>query len=159
MGVYGNELGAYAALRAATDDPRIHALVLDSVPASPDELLGTAVKKEIGIVDNPAVQYLTRLVARAYLLRSYDSMPSCQLAAMLHGRRIFLLSGTDAGYLRESTAALARCFPPAELETNTDLPLTAFNLPFSTGEQEERYDRQLIEFFDKTLRKPAQAKP
>jgi pimeloyl-ACP methyl ester carboxylesterase len=158
MGVYGIELGAYAALRAATYDTRVRALVLDSVPASPDELLRAGVKKEIGI-DNPAVQYLARLVARAYLLRSYDSTPSCQLAAALHGRRTFLLSGADAGYLRESTAALARCFPPAEVETNIDLPLTALNLPFSTGEQEERYDRQLIEFFDKTLRKPAEVRP
>jgi hypothetical protein len=33
-----------------------------------------------------------------------------------------------------------------------DLTLTGANLPNSTGQQEEAYDRPVIEFFDKALR-------
>jgi len=71
----------------------------------------------------------------------------------------FLLSGADAGYLRESTVALTRCFNQRISRPLTDLPLTGLNLPFMNGEQEESYDRQVIEFFDKSLRAPAEARP
>lgn len=158
LGVYGVELGAYAGMRAAVHDTRVRVLALDSVPRGPDELVGVEVKKSIG-VDNRVLRFLTQIGTRVYLLRSYDTIQSCELAAALRGRRVFLLSGADAGYLRESTAALARCFQPADLEAATDLPLTGLNLPFTNGEQEEGYDRQIIEFFDKSLRAPAATQP
>src|SRR5215207_8294203 len=41
FGVYGVELGAYAALKAATREAQILALVLDSVSSSPDELFNS----------------------------------------------------------------------------------------------------------------------
>jgi hypothetical protein len=72
---------------------------------------------------------------------------------------VLLVSGPDAGYLRESTAALAPCFQRADLEVATDLPLTGLNLPFTNGEQEDGYDRQIIEFFNKSLRTPVAAQP
>ena len=158
LGVYGVELGAYAGMRAAMHDTRIRVLALDSVPSGPDELVRAAVAGESGI-DNRAMQFLTRMGTRLYLPRSYDNLQSCEIAAALRGRRVFLLSGADAGYLRDSTAALARCFQPADVESTTDLPLTGLNLPFTNGEQEEGYDRQIIEFFNKQLRTPVAAQP
>ena len=158
LGLYGVELGAYAGMRAAMRDTRVRVLALDSVPRGPDELVGAAVKEQWGI-DNRAMQYLTRMATRLYFPSSYDNMPSCEIAASLRGRRVFLLSGADAGYLRESTAALARCFQPADVESATNLPLTGLNLPFTSGEQEEGYDRQVIEFFSKQLRTPDAAQP
>jgi len=48
---------------------------------------------------------------------------------------------------------VAKCFPnPTAVDLKSDLPLTGFNLPSSTGEQEEAYDRPVIDFFDKGLR-------
>ena len=68
-------------------------------------------------------------------------------------QHLLLLSGEDAGYLRESTVALEKCFQnTADLEVKTDLPLTGLNLPSATGEQGEGYDRRVIDFFDKNLR-------
>ena len=158
LGVYGVEMGAYAGMRAAVHDTRVRVLALDSVPRGPDELLGAVVKERIGI-DWRAVRFLSQMGTRVYMPRSYDSVQSCELAAALRGRRVFLLSGADAGYLRESTVALGRCFQPADLEAATDLPSTGLNLASTNGEQEENYDRQIIEFFDKSLRAPAEVRP
>jgi pimeloyl-ACP methyl ester carboxylesterase len=152
VGLYGVELGAYAAVKAALHDTRVRVLVLDSVPGAPDDLLHAAVRVGFGI-DNRPIQYLTRLATRIYFLGRYDNTTACQLAAALPSQRVLLLSGDDAGYLNNSTRALARCFPnQANVEVKTGLPLTGFQQPSATGEQGEGYDRRVIDFFDKNLR-------
>jgi len=157
LGVYGVELGAYAALKTAPQDLRIRVLVLDSVPADPDALVNAAVRDETGL-DNRIIQSLSHLAMRAYFAGKYDNTGSCAFASSLSTQKIMLLSGGDAGYLRNSTGALAKCFPnSANVEVKTDLPLTGFNLPSATGEQGEGYDRLVIEFFDRSLRPPAEA--
>jgi pimeloyl-ACP methyl ester carboxylesterase len=152
IGLYGVELGAYAALKATLQDARVRVLALDSVPGVPDDLLRAAVKADLG-VDNRFIQFLTRGATRVYFLGGYDDTPACELAASLPNQRVLLLSGDDAGLLRDSTAAVARCFSnPAHIEVKTDLPLTGFRQPSATGEQGEGYDRRVIDFFDKNLR-------
>ncbi len=151
IGIYGVELGALAALRAATQDTSIKVLALDSVPRNPDELVTEAVRGDIG-VSVGAILGPARLATRFYLLGKYDNKSSCELAAALGTRRVLLLAGADDGYLHESTKSLRPCFPnPANLETKTDLPLTGFTLPSATGEQGEGYDRPVIDFFVKNL--------
>jgi hypothetical protein len=145
-------------MRAAVHDARVRVLALDSIPRGPNDIVRSAIKEEWGI-DNTALLLLTQAALRLYLPRSYDDMQSCEIAASLGGRRVFLLSGADAGYLRASTAALARCFPGPGVESATDLPLTGLNLPFTSGEQEEGYDRQIIEYFNKILREPTDHQP
>jgi pimeloyl-ACP methyl ester carboxylesterase len=152
VGIYGVELGALAALRAATQDPSVKVLVLDSVPRNPDELVNAAVRGDVG-VNVGAILGPARLATRLYLLGKYDNKSSCELAAALGTRRVLLLAGADDGYLRDSTKSLQPCFPnPANFETRTDLPLTGFTLPSATGEQGEGYDRPVIDFFVKNLR-------
>jgi pimeloyl-ACP methyl ester carboxylesterase len=152
LGAYGVELGAYAALKATRQDPRVRALVLDSVPADPDQLANTAVTQNTG-VENRAVQYFARLALRVYFLGRYDNTGACSIAAALPKQHVLLVSGGDAGSLRASTVALAKCFPnPANIETKLDLPMTGINLPSATGEQGEGYDRRVIEFLDTNLR-------
>jgi uncharacterized protein len=46
FGLWGYNLGAYAALREAEGDKRVHALVLDSVYDSPEEMVKIGVEKE-----------------------------------------------------------------------------------------------------------------
>jgi pimeloyl-ACP methyl ester carboxylesterase len=151
VGVYGVELGAYAALRAASNDPSIQVLVLDSVPRSQNELVDAAVRGDVR-VNTSALLLLARLATRIYFLREYENKGSCELAGALGMRRVLLLAGKDDGYLRESTKSLTPCFPnPANLETKTDLPLSGLTLPSATGEQGEGYDRPVIDFFVKNL--------
>ncbi|HEY9405714.1 MAG TPA: hypothetical protein VIQ24_23895 [Pyrinomonadaceae bacterium] len=162
FGFYGVELGAYAALAASARQPgqmQVSALVLDSVPASPDELLGNATRDRVGF-DNGLLNLLVRGAARIYFLGGYENDSSCHLAAQLPGRRVLLLSGQDAGALRDSTQRLAQCFsstPPVGLQV--DLPVTGFTASSATGEQGETYDRLVIEFFSHAFDEDAQPRP
>lgn len=151
VGVYGVELGAYAALRAAVNDSSISVLALDSVPRNQNEMVESAVRNEFGVNTN-ALVLPARFATRLYFFRQYDNKSSCNMADALGDRRVLLLAGEDDGYLRESTKSLTPCFPnPANLETRTDLPLSGFTLPSATGEQGEGYDRPVIDFFVKNL--------
>lgn len=152
FGVYGVELGAYSALKAAGAEPQVKVLVLDSVSRSPSELLNTAVSNCVG-VDNSFVQYFSRTAMKLYLLGTFDDTNACDFARAIRDQRVLLLSGADAGNLRDATGSLQSCFPvPTNVETRTDLPLSGFSLPSATGEQGEAYDRVVIDFFDRNLR-------
>ncbi len=151
IGIYGVELGAYTAMRAASQSASLQVLVLDSVPRSADEMVNAAVSADLGINREPLLA-LARAATRAYFLGKYSNKSSCELAAALKTQHVLLLAGADDGYLRESTISLQRCFPtPANLEAKTDLPLTGFALASATGEQGEGYDRPVIDFFAKHL--------
>jgi pimeloyl-ACP methyl ester carboxylesterase len=152
FGIYGVELGAYSALKAANSDPQIKVLVLDSITRSANDLLNTAVSGCVG-VDNSLLQYFSRVGMKLYLLGAYDGADACDFAKAVRDPRVLLLSGAEAGRLRDATASLQSCFPvPANVETRTDLPLSGFSLPSATGEQGETYDRVVIEFFARDLR-------
>ena len=152
FGVYGVELGAYTALKASRTNNQIRVLVLDSIPRSPNELLNAAVVECSG-VDNKLLNSLVTPATRLYMLGAFDQTPSCDIARSLNDPRVFLLSGSDAGYLVSSTASLQSCFPnQSNILARTDLPLSGLNLPSATGEQGEAYDRVVIDFFDSYLR-------
>jgi hypothetical protein len=122
------------------------------VPRDADELVNATIKSDVG-VSNKVLLSLARLATRAYFLGRYENLSACEMAGTLRLQRVLLLSGSDAGYLRDSTVALERCFQnSANVEAKTDLPLTGFNLPSATGEQGESYDRPVIDFFDRNLR-------
>ena len=152
FGIYGVELGAYSALKAARGNDQIKVLVLDSVVRTPNDLLNTAIVNCIGL-ENSVAQYFSRTAMRLYLFGAYDNTDGCDAARAIQGQRILLLSGPDAGNLREATTSLQSCFPvPTNVETRADLPLSGYSLPSATGEQGEAYDRVVIEYFDSNLR-------
>lgn len=153
VGIYGVEMGAYAALAAATQDPAVRALVLDSIISEPDELLRLAVRRRTSL-NSSIVNSLAGLGTRLYFFGSYDNTPACTLAARLNaGTRVMLLSGADAGALRDQTAQLAGCLPAqARVELNTEIPVTGLSVISATGVESEAYDRRVIDFFDRMLR-------
>ena len=150
VGVYGIELGAYAALDAARRYPEIRALALDSVPNSPYDLIDAAMSKRLGM-SNGLLQRLGGLGMRVYGSGKFQTTPSCDEARQLREVRTLLLAGTESDSWRQSTTNVAKCFN-SSVEVRRDLPLTGANLPSATGEQEEGYDRPVIEFFDQALR-------
>lgn len=155
VGLYGVELGGFAALQAAARDQTISALALDSVPFESNDLLRAATRECVSEkLDNRAIQWFARQSVRLYFLGSYENKPSCAAASQLSGRRVLLLTGEGARGLRDSTVALAGCFPDqSNVELKSDLPLMGYNLQsVGTGEQSEAYDRRVIDFFDKALR-------
>lgn len=153
IGLFGVELGAYAALAAAPTHAEIRALVLDSVPHTPDDLVGATSVARIGM-DNGLLRRLARTGIRLYFMGKYKNTDACQLAKGLRDKRVLLLSGPDAGYLRAPTLALELCFSDqVTVESRTDLMLTAMNLSSATPEQGEGYDQRVIKFFNENLRK------
>jgi pimeloyl-ACP methyl ester carboxylesterase len=155
-GIYGVELGAYTALRAAERDESVRVLVLDSIPATPNDMLRMAVKEKTGL-NNNLLQWFVRGGTHFYFFGNFDNRPACESAAHLANRRTLLLAGDDASSLRDSTIALAGCFPQgSNVELKSDLPRTGFNIPSATGEQSEAYDRRVIDFLDKALRAEGQ---
>jgi uncharacterized protein len=152
VGLYGVELGAYAALRAGVKDETVSALALDSVPDTPNDILNSVVRERTGL-NNGLLKWLARTGTRVYFFGGYDNTRACAAAASLSNRRVLLLAGNGPEELKASTVALARCFPQtANVEINSELPLTGYNLPSATGEQGEVYDRRVIDFFDRALR-------
>jgi len=150
IGLYGIELGAYAALDAAKRSPEVRALALDSIPGSPDDLVRAALKSRTGM-NNGVLQFLARTALSVYAMGKFVSTPSCDIARAIKGPRVLILAGAEGDPWRRTTLDTAPCFsPPPEIKR--DLPLTGANLPTSTGQQEEAYDRPLIEFLDKALR-------
>lgn len=151
VGVYGVELGAYAAILAARQDSRIQVMVLDSVPWDPDQIVRSAVHDYLG-VDYRAVSWLARTGTRVYFMGKYKNVNTCEVAGVLRTQRILLLAGAGESSFRDSTIALQNCLPDkANIEVKADLPLTGLTLPSATGEQGEAYDRPVIDFFSKNL--------
>jgi len=150
IGLYGIELGSYAALDAARLNSEVRALALDSVPTSPDDLVRSATDTWSGMKSS-AFHRLASAGVRVYGLGKYQSTPSCDLAHSLQNVRVMVLCGGETDAWRSSCLAVAACFT-SSVEMKRDLILTGANLPNSTGEQEETYDRPVIEFFDKALR-------
>ncbi|HEX8845223.1 MAG TPA: alpha/beta fold hydrolase [Pyrinomonadaceae bacterium] len=149
IGIYGVELGAYTALRGGTRNPNVRALVLDSVPAEPSDILNAAVKERTGL-SSGFLKWLARGGTRIYFFGGYDNTPSCEAAKNIGDRRVMLLAGNGPPELRASTQTLAQCFP-AGVEFLNDLPLTGYNLPSAAGEQGDVYDQRVIYFFKETL--------
>ena len=151
VGIYGVDLGAYAALDAARRYAEVRALVLDSPPASPDDLVLAATNQHAAL-GNSLLQRLARWGVKAYALGKYQNTLSCDLARSLRDERVLLLAGETANSWRASTLALSACFINGSVELKKDLPLTGSSIMPATGQQEEAYDRPVIEFFNKALR-------
>ncbi|MDX6385588.1 MAG: uncharacterized protein QOK48_3161 [Blastocatellia bacterium] len=150
VGVYGVELGAYAALNAVQSYPGIRALALDSAPASADDMVRAAASAHAGM-NISVLQKLASWGLKIYSFGKYKSTTSCDLARSVRDAKVLLLSGREGDAWRASTLDLARCFN-VPVEVKKDLLVTGASLTSATGEQEESYDRPVIEFFDKALR-------
>jgi pimeloyl-ACP methyl ester carboxylesterase len=152
VGLYGVELGAYTGLEAATRSKEIKALVLDSVPSAPNDIVNNAVRERTGM-DNGFVQWLARTGMNIYFMGKYANAPSCAAASSLSDRQVLLLASKDTPQLQSSTVAVSRCFPQgATVEVQSELPVSGYNLRLATGEQSEVYDRRVIDFLDRALR-------
>ena len=151
IGIYGVELGAYAALDAAKRYPEVRALALDSAPASPDDLVRSATRHRTAM-SIPLLGKLGCWGMRAYAYGKYQSTPSCELGRALRNVKVQLLTGPANDPWRASTLELANCFSGGAVEVKKDLQLTGINLNAATGEQEEAYDRPVIEFFKNALK-------
>ena len=100
------ELGAYAALDGAKRYAEVRALALDSVPASPDQMMQAATDRQIGM-NNPVFHWLARWGMKVYGAGKYQNISACELAGATRNEKVLLLTGTTNDPWRNPTLALS----------------------------------------------------
>ncbi len=151
IGIYGTEIGGYAALLSATKEQIVTAIVADSVPPTPDALLRSTVKKKSGFVPDLSAS-LASFGSMFYFSSCYQNKDINNEVRSLTNRNILLLAGKDAPEWSDSTANLQKSLgKQADLQVKTDLSISGYNIVSTTSEQSDNYDRLIIEFFKKSL--------
>lgn len=142
FGVWGANMGGYAALSAATGEPRIRALVLDSVYANPLQLLQYQIDRSgMGVL--PMVTTFAGLGYRI-LNFSYHSQPllSQRVAALDQVPKLFI-QARDQGQLAEITMQIFLASPEPRQQIIAQKAYAA-----SLGEEEKRqYENAVVSFF------------
>jgi pimeloyl-ACP methyl ester carboxylesterase len=156
MGIYGLEMGSYAAIAAAASDPSVKALALDSVPQSADSMLASTVGARFPF-GSAVTSKFAQLGTRPYFFEGcFRRDLSCDMAKTLSDRKVLLLGGLDAPDFQESTAKLSKCFPSnSSVESKTDLSPSGFSIMNASLELSESYDQRVIDFFRQSLGQPA----
>lgn len=156
IGVYGLEMGAFAALSAAVKDVNIKALVLDSVPQDGDSLVAAAVGKRF-----PFASEVTSKIAAYgttpyfYQNDCFKKESACDMARNIFNRKVMLLAGLDAPDLQESTLKLSKCFAPGSLtDVKTDLSPSGYTIINASNDLAAAYDQRVIDFFRQNLGPP-----
>jgi len=152
LGIFGVEMGAMVALKAAAADKSIKAVALDSVPFDSDAVLNETVQHRY-----PFASFATTRLAKLgtyfyYFDGCYRREPACDIARQITDRNVMLLAGIDAHDYQESTSKLGKCLiANNKLETKTDLSPSGFSIQNASIEQAESYDQRLIDFFRNSL--------
>lgn len=156
IGIYGLEMGAFAALSAAVKDVNIKALVLDSVPQDGDSLVAAAVEKRFPFasgVTSKIAEYGT--TPYFYNKDCFKKESACEMAKLVMNRKVMLLAGLDAPELQESTLKLNKCFPPGTVtDAKTDLSPSGFTIINASNDLAAAYDQRVIDFFRQSLGPP-----
>ncbi len=148
IGVYGVEMGSVAALSAASKDPNVMALALDSVPRDSDAVLASAVGRRFPFASSVTSRFASLGTNFYFYDGSYKGDPLCDSAKLVANRKVMLLAGTDAPDFQDSTAKLSKCFPGSTMpETKTDLSPSGYSIMNASLEQSEAYDQRVIDFF------------
>jgi len=146
FGVWGADIGGYAALVAAAKDARIKAVAVDSAYDQPRVFLDLQVQ-QTGVSSVPLVSWLTRL---GYMLLNWSTRNepplSARVAAMSQTAKFFI-QGRDQPVLADQTLQLFLKSP--EPRQQTVLQHTRY--PSLSIDEKQDYDNQVLDFFLKYL--------
>jgi pimeloyl-ACP methyl ester carboxylesterase len=141
VGLYGNSLGAYAALAAGERDPAVVALAVDNVYSRPTQLFDVELDQLLG-----GAGWLFRLLSRAefHLLTIGTALPDIQTGLSgLAGKQKLLLASDDAPMLEGATRQLYQDAPPPK--RLVILPHTQTDVV--SGPERKEYEDQILNFF------------
>jgi pimeloyl-ACP methyl ester carboxylesterase len=142
FGLWGTNMGAYAALGAAEGDPRIRALVVESLYDEPPELLSVLLTR-YGLTPLP---FLQRLAVQSFVWFNYKYRRAPPLSAgaarLGDGQKLFL-EATDEPALVGPTHALFLSSPGPKEE----VLLTQGNYQGMLDEEKRTYENRIISFF------------
>jgi len=152
IGIYGVELGALAALRAATKDPSIAALALDSVPADSTAVISAAIEHRYPF-GSSVTSELAGAGSKVYFYNTpFHNQSSCEAGKSLADRKFLLLAGVDSPDLQASTTKLGRCIQNSlNVESKYDLSPSGYNIMTASMDKAQEYEQRVIDFFRLSL--------
>ncbi|MFZ1699909.1 MAG: hypothetical protein WBO10_00620 [Pyrinomonadaceae bacterium] len=148
IGIFGVEMGSIVAIAAASKNPDVKAIAVDSVPADSNGVLKETIERRF-----PFASFATTRLAQLgtyfyYFDGCYQREPACEMVKTIEKSKVLLLAGVDAPDFQDSTSKLSKCFPASNAtESMTDLSPSGFSITNASMEQSEAYDQRLIDFF------------
>jgi len=152
FGVWGYNLGAYAALRAAENDKRIRALVLDSVYDAPEQMVKVGVERN-GLSGFP---FMVRSAELSFQYLNYAHRDDPPLS-----KKLITLAGVPTLYIQavddpELAAITQQMFLKAP-EPREQAIIAHGNFASLNDDDKRTYENRVVSFF--LLRLPATGKP
>jgi pimeloyl-ACP methyl ester carboxylesterase len=154
IGLYGVELGGYISLVAASENPMVKAVAVDSVCPDVAHFINYRLKLHSGengwlshLMDANWVSEITKLVMQVYLLRREDSAPAWERVSVARGRRLLFIIGKDSGALEGTTVALYN--KAVDQKQLAEVEQTRINRLY--GKTSADYDARVVEFFREAM--------
>jgi hypothetical protein len=142
FGLWGTDLGGYAAMSVAENDPRVHALSVESVYDHPQDMAEILVDRQ-GVA---ALPLLGRFARRGFFWLHYSDRGTPRLSAnmsRLAGIPKLFLASSEEPRLAASTRALFTLAPePKEIEV-----LEHGQYATLLDEEKRAYENRLVSFF------------
>lgn len=151
FGLWGYNLGAYAALREAEDDKRVRALVLDSVYETPEQMVKIGVERA-GMSQLPLMARSAE-VSFGWINHKYrgEKPLTWKLDSLLGVPKLFIAAADDPE-LADITLKIYKNAP----EPKDQVTILHGNFP-NLGDQDKRdYENRVVSYF--LLRLPARGK-
>lgn len=147
IGIWGVDIGALAALKAAGEFPEIRAIAADSAFRSPYDFLSYRIKEEFGL-DSGILRFGCSQVFKLFHIRGSLSANETLPLKALSNRNILFIRGDNRGALGAlSTEIYDEVVPQKEL-----ISFKAARIHSMSGEDLKNYDRQVVNFFHLNLR-------
>jgi pimeloyl-ACP methyl ester carboxylesterase len=150
FGVWGDNLGAYVALRTAETDKRVHALVLNSVYDEPKQM----VMVEVGKTGLAGFPFMVRAAELSFDWLNYEHRQDAPLSRSLNALagvpKLFLEPADEKTLGASSNAIFLKAPEPKE---NVVLPHG--NYVSLSDDEKRQYENRVVSFF--LLRLPAVA--
>lgn len=146
MGLWGNSLGAYAALGAAAEFPAVKAVVVDSAYPHPTDMLQRELHR-IGADAIPGLRFVITLQFRVFALFQQGlPAPPDALPRLMGTHKLFIAAG-DAPELGQLTRELyQKSSPPKEL---AEVPRA--QLPGLSDDERRDYENLVVSFYLRNL--------
>ena len=142
MGVWGYSLGAYAAVSAAPQSPRVKAVALDSLYSQPRDLLALELNRA-GVGNLPLISPMTLIEYRVLTLLWHGPYTADTALERTGGLPKLFIAGDDAAGLAAATRDLYQRAPgPKELVV---MPRT--NMASLMEEERRNYENLVVSFF------------
>ena len=145
FGLWGEDMGGYAALAVATSDPRIAAIAVDNAYSDPREMVQVEVRHS-GLTALPGVSAFSNLGFRFLNYSFRNTVPVSERLAQTKGIPKLFIETEDRPNLAKYTVSLFNMAPePKQLVRNR------LNYSDMGDEDRKNYESQIVNFFLQSL--------